>query len=131
MAVSCEMKPGKALVAADESGVPGPPATNGERMQMPALIDASHVRLNCHPVFGGLPTARRAKPGAWFGLDTWSRKNVKLAGELNARLKLARQLLFAFCLYVKATRGENCVPMIWSFRSPRIAAVSSRSFASG
>src|SRR5450759_3104049 len=83
--------PGKALAAEDAIGVDAD-AVHGECMHKPRLIVASHERLNCQPVFDGLPTAREANPGAAIGLTTWSRKYSKLAGELNARLNVKRRL---------------------------------------
>ena len=100
-------------------------------MQRPPLTVASQLRANCQPLFDGLPMARSAKPGAWFGFTTWSSMYEKLAGELNARLNVKRKLLFSSALYTKATRGENCDPASRSVWSPRIADMKSSFGVSG
>src|SRR5687767_14487804 len=60
-----------------------------DRMHRPPFTLASQVRLNVHPVFGGLPSARTlygrvgpATRAAWIR----SRNQVKLAGVWKARL---------------------------------------------
>ncbi len=70
IAENCDMNPGNAFAAVDETLAVGPPATNGECMQRPPFTVPSQLRANCQPLFEGFPIARSANPGATVGFET-------------------------------------------------------------